>query len=423
MIRRIQTLNFRCLRHVDLTLGRFHGLIGPNGSGKSALLDAIIFLRDLTKEGLDKAVGKRTDDFRDLVWDRPDRGAEFQLAIEVDIPEGLLSQLPSESDLRVFRYEIAIFEDGGGCRIASERALLMPHPRIPGRPSQRPQFPAPRPPPETILLGQGRAGMRLIFEKSAQGSDSYYVEAASEAEQERVAAKTCGLRCSTLANLPEMPEKFPVATWFKRALENEVRRVLLSSRAMRQPSPPDVGIRSLAADGSNLPWMIRRLRDQDREGHREWMEHVRTMLSDLRGVRVLVGPEDQRAHLILRYESGIEVPSWMASGGTLHFLALTLLAYLPCNKGISLLEKPESSIHPPALEGVVDSLSSIYDAQLLAVTYSPRLVRLIEPREVLCFAKSADGATDIISGEEHPILKNWRGPFDNSVLFAEGTVG
>ena len=39
MIRRIQALNFRCLRYVDVELDRFHILVGPNASGKSTLFD------------------------------------------------------------------------------------------------------------------------------------------------------------------------------------------------------------------------------------------------------------------------------------------------------------------------------------------------------------------------------------------------
>ena len=50
MIRRIQALNFRCLRYVDLRLDRFHVLIGPNASGKSTLFDAIAFMGDVVRE-------------------------------------------------------------------------------------------------------------------------------------------------------------------------------------------------------------------------------------------------------------------------------------------------------------------------------------------------------------------------------------
>ncbi len=40
----------------------------------------------------------------------------------------------------------------------------------------------------------------------------------------------------------------------------------------------------------------------------------------------------------------------------MRLLALTLLAYLPDNREIYLLEEPENGVHPLALEGVLDSL-------------------------------------------------------------------
>ena len=63
MIRRIQALNFRCLRYVDVELGRFHILVGPNASGKSTLFDVIAFLGDLVSNGLEAAVESRTSNF------------------------------------------------------------------------------------------------------------------------------------------------------------------------------------------------------------------------------------------------------------------------------------------------------------------------------------------------------------------------
>ena len=64
MIRRIQALNFRCLRYVDVELGRFHILVGPNASGKSTLFDVIAFLGDLVSNGLEAAVESRTSNFQ-----------------------------------------------------------------------------------------------------------------------------------------------------------------------------------------------------------------------------------------------------------------------------------------------------------------------------------------------------------------------
>ena len=208
-----------------------------------------------------------------------------------------------------------------------------------------------------------------------------------------------GPRRSTLGNLPESPTKFPMATFVKRKLETGVKPVFLDSVAMRRASPPEYGINGFADDGSNLPWVIKRLRDQHPTDFKEWHGHVRTVLSDLRDIRVVDRPEDRHAYLLLRYDTGVDVPSWMASDGTMRLLALTLLAYLPENREIYLLEEPENGVHPLAVEGICDSLSSAYDAQVLVTTHSPALLALVDPREVLCFDKNLDGATDIVRGD------------------------
>ena len=422
MIRRIQALNYRCLRYVDVSLDRFHVLIGPNASGKSTLFDAIAFLGDLVRDGLEGAVRNRTANLQDLVWERPKRDIGFELAIELEVPEALYDSLPPERDFRVFRYEVAIREDNGTVRIASERGLLMPS-REPAQSAQRTLFPDPPTPPATILVGGGRPGRRTVLSKSPTGTDNFSIETATKAGKGWVTTIAFGPLRSALGNLPESPQKFPIATFVKRKLATGVKPVFLDSLAMRRASPPEYGADGFADDGSNLPRVIKRLQEQHPTDFKEWLGHVQTVLSDLEEIRVVDRPEDRHAYLMLRYDTGVEVPSWMASDGTMRLLALTLLAYLPENREIYLLEEPENGVHPLALEGIRDSLWSAYDAQVLVTTHSPALLALVEPSKVLCFDKNPDGATDIVRGSDHPVLRDWQGSINMDVLFAKGVVG
>ena len=113
----------------------------------------------------------------------------------------------------------------------------------------------------------------------------------------------------------------------------------------------------------------------------------------------------------------------MASDGTLRLLALTLPAYLEDFRGIYLIEEPENGIHPRAVQAMYESLSSVYDAQILMATHSPVILSIVEPKKVLCFAKTPEGATDIVPGDEHPKLRDWRGEENFGVLFAAGVLG
>ena len=422
MIRRIQALNFRCLRYVDVELGRFHILVGPNASGKSTLFDVIAFLGDLVSNGLEAAVESRTSNFQDLVWGRPRDRLSFELAVEFDIPEHLREQLPRDRDYRVFRYEVAVRETDGDIRIDSERGLLAPAQERQSS-IQREMFPDPMQPPRSILVGGNRRGLRTILSKSSQAKDNFNVETSSKSGKGWATSIAFGHRRSALGNLPESPTSFPVATYVKKILGSSIKLLFLDSLRMREASPPARHEAGIAQDGSNLPWIIKKLEREHPESYREWLSHVQTTLSELEYVGVVEREDDRHAYLRLRYKSGVEVPSWMASDGTLRLLALTVPAYLPGSDEIYILEEPENGIHPLAVDCVFQSLSSVYESQVLLATHSPVVLRMAALEEALCFAKNSDGATDVVRGDDHPRLKNWRESPNMDVLFASGVIG
>jgi hypothetical protein len=48
---------------------------------------------------------------------------------------------------------------------------------------------------------------------------------------------------------------------------------------------------------------------------------------------------------------------------------------------------------------------------------------IVDPDQILCLAKDDEGATDIVSGSDHPALRDWRREPNLSVLFAAGVLG
>jgi len=200
--------------------------------------------------------------------------------------------------------------------------------------------------------------------------------------------------------------------------------MFLDSSEMRKPSPPIDRSGGLGADGSGLPWAIKQLQRKNEKDYKEWLAHVQTTLPDLASIRVVERPEDLHAYLMLCYKTGVEIPSWTASDGTLRFLALTLLAYLPASDEVYILEEPENGVHPLALDAIYDSLSSLYDSQVLVATHSLAFLKLAKPEETLCLAKNEEGATDILRGNEHPFLRDWKeSVVDMELLFATGVIG
>lgn len=420
MIRRFQALRYRCLRYVDIDLDRFQVLVGANASGKSTVFDALLFLRDLVWSGLEVAVDSRAENFRDLVWDRPKNRGAFELAVEFDVPTAIRKKLPKRHAYRHFRYEVAISNGGGRTlRIDRERGLLIPARQFVQR--APPLFPDPRTPVETILLGGHRPGHRSVLSKSPLGRDSFYVENSEYAGKGWATNIALGPSRSALGNLPESKENFPTATWAKHALMG-LESIFPNSGLMGRPSHPTKWRYILNPDASNLAWVVRRFRKKNREDYEEWLAHVQTVLADVKSIRAVESQNDRHAHLVVETVSGLRVPSWTVSEGTLRLLALTLLAYLPSDKGIYCVEEPENGIHPIAIDALYDSLSSVHDSQVMVATHSPAFLRRAYPEEVLCFAKDGDGATDVVRGDRHPMLREWKENVDTTALFATGVM-
>lgn len=411
MIHKIEALNYRCFNYIGQRLNRFQILVGPNSSGKSSFLDVIAFLGDLVRKGLDGAIEQRTRDPRDLVWGRQEE--RFELAVEVSMPQEILSRLPGQ-DYRTCRYEVVIAANPGSgeAAILSEKVLAL-LPVDVSRERQETLLPLWGVVPETLVTPRGVRRARTLVNKVPGGNDHFYDETGHGWDH----AFRLGSKKSALGNLPEDEGRFPVATWLKGMLVDRIRRMAPELSGLRKPSPPGLP-GAFRADGSNLPSVIEDLKRADFDSYSAWVGHVRTALPDIESVSIVERREDRQRYLLVRYRGGLEVPSWMVSDGTLRFLGLSLLAFLPGSEKTYLIEEPENGIHPEAVEHLYAFLRSVVESQILVTTHSPVVLEIAEPGCVLVFSKSREGGSQIVSGAQHPALRNGR----QGDLFAPGPV-
>ncbi len=451
IVQRAETLNYRGLRDVSQYLRPFEVLVGANASGKSTFIDVFALVRDFIYDDLDGAVligygtrvaGGRARSLDELIFDgRADR---FELALELTVPSRLIQ--PHDINGTEYVYDIARYElaigtaDSGELDVQAERLWLIDSRRrvysAPGEHSDHStEFPIEQSPRRTLLHG---AAITIDFDKedfgvgqtedywrpvavqsiTTRGNATYFPEVGNRSDSYCV-----GVRRSILSTLPEDPERFPIAIWVRDVLRDGIRVLALDSAVMRRPVSPSAG-REFSVDGANLPLVIQDLEKQHHRSYKDWIEHVKTILPEIERVHVRERSSDRFRYLAIEYSHmARQVPSWLVSDGTLRVLALTLLAYLPEQPRIYLIEEPENGIHPRAIEGVFQSLSSVYDGQVLVATHSPLFLSLAEPAHILCFGRTASGAVDIVSGDRHPALKHWHGQTDLQTLYAAGVLG
>lgn len=419
MIRRIQIKNYRALRHIDVRLERFHLLIGANASGKTTFFDALAFVRDIISLDLERAVygdarlglPPRCANPRELTWQK--QGGEIEIAIEIELPE----KAAEPSGHAAARYELQV-STAGELAIRLETLFLIRELEPEPSPRPREQFPLPLPETDILIHGRGTplpAGWKKVVEKT-ETTDRF----TSETKRWVTPFKLGRLR-STLGGLPADEKHFPGALFIRRTFAEQVFVLALDWHALRRPARPGLAA-GLLPDGSNLPWAIDRLATTAPENYRAWQEHVRTALPDIRSITTKLREEDGSRYLEVGYASGVTLPSWLLSDGTLRLLALSLLPYLALPASLVLIEEPENGLHPQAIETVVQSLRSVYDSQVLCASHSPIVLALSEPKDLLCFGKDASGAVDIVRGDQHPRLQQWRAGTDLALLFASGVL-
>jgi predicted ATPase len=449
LIRRIEALRYRGFDYVVQDVAPFAVLVGPNGSGKSTFLDCVALLRDYLDGSLDTALLLGPDETRgrsrsveELIHNR--QGRSFEIALDLSVPADLVYEetiggAPFRFDMARYQLAIGATRDGAGVLgeslwlIDSRFGKLARRGRAENAPSDEPSI------PDSLfvsgvasmlgniaMVGEAPEGWRLVVARDVHdiAAGIYMAERVLPDEDSRWRlAYRPGADRSALAGLPDEPERFPVASWARDLLRSRVYRLTLSATAMRRPTSPSTP-RDFQPDGGNLPQVVLDITAQESERYYDWVAHVQTILPEVDGIFVKRLPEDNRLYLQVKYrDSAVPIPSWLLSDGTLRLLALTLLPYLPGDPAIYLIEEPEDGLHPRAIEGVFQSLSSVYDGQVLVATHSPLFVGLADPAQLLCFARSPSGAVRIVPGDRHPALANWRGQVELSTLYASGVLG
>ena len=282
-------------------------------------------------------------------------------------------------------------------------------------------FPDPLSPMASIMQRQA-PGTRMVFSKSNTGRSRYHPETVNDpGTQGWRPAFSLSADRSAMSILPDNVADYPVTTRVSSYLRDSVMGLSLNSERMRKASRPGVGVDFLP-DGSNIPWVVGRMKEHAPELAEDWIGHVQGALRGFDSVEVIDRPDDRHKYLMLKYSNGLAIPSWKASDGTLRLLALTVLAYMPQAHGLYMVEEPENGIHPGALQDVFDSLASVYDAQVLLATHSPEFVAIANVNHLLCFGKTEDGVVDIIPGSAHPRLLKWRNETDLGTFFASGVL-
>jgi energy-coupling factor transporter ATP-binding protein EcfA2 len=447
VITRIEATRYRCFDKLDVDLGEFRVLVGANGSGKTTLLDIPVLLGDLLKVrtiheafmSAREGRAPRATSLSELLFQG--LGEDFILAVEAKLPEHVIRALgddPAEStSLTHLRYELRLqVFNKTELQVQNEYLFAFPVSHAPTRAGAG--LTAPRLYAETLQTRpvrqpRGKHGVvkrqppslpapwRLIISREYGNDADYVVETKIKGGRSSVKLAPGQLALSRVQF--ESQSDFPAARWFFDVLVEDAVFFDPEWNSLRMASPPGLSKTKVLGTAKNTPWLALELQKTDPERFALWKSHVRLALPQVSDISIHEREDDHHAYFRVRYNDRYDVPSSGLSDGTLRILVLTLLAYIAKPPRFLVTEEPENGIHPQATEVVLQSLSSIYDSQVVVSSHSPVVLASLRLDQVLAARIGDSGAAEVIAGPQHPRLVDWRGEVSLPTLFATGVLG
>jgi predicted ATPase len=422
MITRIDATNYRCFERLGVPMSDFCVIAGANGSGKTTLLDLPVLLGDLLRSRsvagafMDRLLGRGAR--ASTLGEIPFRSQQesFSVGVEARLPAEIRDALLDSSPVAVqrdparrpthVRYEVRLqVDDTHQLLVKNEYLYVFPH---------SDEYESKRLPIQGENANQ--QGWRFILRR-AYGSDAVF-RAEGRGAKERPARVDDTLSAFSRLQF-ESDADFLASRWLLNLLLDGVLFFDPKWTELRKASPPGLA-KTLLGSGENLPWLALRLQTEAPDRFAAWVAHVRTALPQISGISLREREEDHHVYFRVVYEGGYEVTSSGLSEGTLRILALTLVAYIEDVPKLLVVEEPENSIHPQAVDTIMQSLRSLYDRQVWVSTHSPVVLASSKVSELLVTRLERSGAASAIPGSEHPRLAEWKGAIDLGSLFATG---
>lgn len=376
---------YRSLYHVTFKPGNLTTIVGPNNSGKTNLVDAIDFIAEAYRYGLEIAVGRKGgfENIAHRKMRRTKSPLSFTVSVRIPVTElrgdvvthqSLSSAgLTGDATVRIeHHFELvarsqAIEADYNVtletvslevCDADSCRQILKVV-----RDDDGIQATLPDPVPKSAFM------RNLVFPFEDAGFVSFLK-----------APK--GIPASDLV----IGTRFfnPVLSHFARTMAN-TRVYQLAPLEGRRPGVPTPNP-DLERHGANLPAFVAQLR-KDPVVWAAVLETMRRVVPGLINIDTDFTP-DRR--LTLRFhESNVGRP-WASedvSDGTIQTLALLAALHDP-RTGFVLIEEPENAVHPWIVRNFVEACRSIVGKQIVLTTHSPALINTLKPDEVLVASRS-----------------------------------
>lgn len=378
-IRKVHIKGFRRLRNVELEMRPLMVMIGANSVGKTSLLDAFSLLAQSAAGNFAKSLSNLGGISDIITYDRAEN-LSFHLDMEV-------------AGYKPLEYELRITPQGASYTIESE------------------------------ILSQQRASN--YQEEPFKHIESRYTDIRYYDLDERRLLRPTWEHNPKETSLSQVPKMFQQPEDLRRLLNSSEHYHTLDvgprapARLPQKMEPAD----SPGQDGEHLITFLYYLR----EGDRDRFETIEDALkAAFPGFERLSFPPAAAGVISMTWkERYFSRPLYVHqfSEGMLRFLWLAALLQSPSPPTVIMLDEPEVSLHPELLSLLVDLLREASQrSQIIVATHSDRLVRFLEPKEVLVMDIHETGCANTAWGDSFE-LEPWLQEYSLDQAWSMGRIG
>jgi len=387
---RIRVQGFRRLHDVELNLKSLNVIIGANGSGKTSFLEVFALLAASASGGLQETISDLGGVDGNLTNLHATGAGKSQfMSFELAMP------VPGDAPIE---YDIALSQFGVGYAINNESLT-----------QQR----DPTPPPFKHI-------------ESHNGDVRYYEERTLESGEKRRGLFRPNWEYDAAESaLSQVPKLFREPEDFRKRLASSTHYHVLDvgTRAPVRLPQPMRDAKLPGPDGEDIVSCLYTMRETDPDRF-EAVED--TLRAGFRTFERLNFPPVAAGTLAMTWkDKSSQHPFYMhqLSEGTLRFLWLVTLLQSPGLTAVTLIDEPEVSLHPELLSLLADLMREASQrTQLIVATHADRLIRFLQPSEVVTIDIEESGAARMSRAEELD-LEQWLDEYTLDEVWRLGRMG
>jgi predicted ATPase len=406
---RVEIRNYKSLRDVTIEPGAISVFVGPNAAGKTNFVDALDFLGDVYRWGLEAAVSHKGG-YENISY-RHSRRTKAPLQFRLIFTTKIIDpyRLRKENPIRDLSIEHT-FDLRTGSQgieapfgVTSEKLLVYEH-----RPRSR---------REVVRVTRTPEGVESAFAKDARWMGPIF-QVSKHLPFELADVTTTDLLFPTTRLIRYTPLLGSLAGHIA-----SLKVFQLSPRNERQPGVPTPNP-DLDRFGTNLPAVIAFLKKEHPEPYKYLLDCAKRVMPSLEEIET--GFTHTKTLALFLKEKGFARP-WAAddvSDGTLQTIALLTAIFDPRAK-IVVIEEPENSVHPWALRNLVAAVRLASESkQIMLTTHSPILVDQLRPDELWIVQRpAAETRIDPLLRLDPSLKDDWgKGKFTLSDYLDSGAV-